>query len=101
MATHVADLARPDEQRRLALRAADVDILVNNAGAIPRGDLLAIDEAGWRAAWELKVFGYINMAREVYARMKQRGDGVIVNVIGVAANGPPRPTWPAAPRTRR
>jgi hypothetical protein len=47
-------------------RLHDIDILVNNAGAIPAGDLQAIDEARWRDAWDLKVFGYINLCRAVY-----------------------------------
>jgi NAD(P)-dependent dehydrogenase (short-subunit alcohol dehydrogenase family) len=38
----------------------------------------------WREGWKLKVFGYINLSRLVYARMKARGSGVIVNDIGNA-----------------
>ncbi len=64
--------------------AADADILVNNAGAIPGGRLDEVDEAEWRAAWDLKVFGYINMSRNFYAAMARRGRGVIVNVVGAA-----------------
>ena len=33
---------------------------------------------------KLKVFGYINITRAIYAQMKSRGHGVIVNDIGVA-----------------
>jgi NAD(P)-dependent dehydrogenase (short-subunit alcohol dehydrogenase family) len=62
--------------------AGDIDILVNNAGVIPSGSLWDIDEQKWRDGWELKVFGYINLTREVYARMKQRGGGAIINNIG-------------------
>ena len=51
------------------------DILVNNAGAIPGGDLESIDEPRWREAWDLKVFGYINMTRACFARMRERGSG--------------------------
>ena len=40
---------------------------------------------GGRHAWELKVFGYINLTRAVYANMKARGRGVIVNIVGVAS----------------
>ena len=43
-----------------------------------------MDEATWRAAWDLKLFGYINLSRAVYARMKAKRQGVIVNVIGAA-----------------
>jgi NAD(P)-dependent dehydrogenase (short-subunit alcohol dehydrogenase family) len=62
--------------------------LVNNAGAIPGGDLQAIDEARWRDAWDLKVFGYINMTRRFYALMAGRRKGVIVNVLGAAGENP-------------
>jgi NAD(P)-dependent dehydrogenase (short-subunit alcohol dehydrogenase family) len=30
----------------------------------------------------LKLFGYISLTREIYAHMKARGDGVIINDIG-------------------
>jgi NAD(P)-dependent dehydrogenase (short-subunit alcohol dehydrogenase family) len=76
------DLARPHDQEMLAQSCGGDDILVNNAGSNPPGEIDAIEEDLWRAAWELKVFGYINMTREFYRRMKARGSGVIVNVIG-------------------
>src|SRR6478609_2608862 len=60
--------------------------LVNNAGAIPGGNLLNVDEATWRNAWDLKVFGYVNMCRAFYALMQKRKRGVIVNVVGNAAD---------------
>jgi len=42
--------------------------------------------ATWRHAWELKVFGYINLTRAIYAQMKARGHGVIrFNDIGAPA----------------
>jgi NAD(P)-dependent dehydrogenase (short-subunit alcohol dehydrogenase family) len=85
---HVADLRDGAALRGLAQACAEVDILVNNAGDIPGGTIEAIDEAKWRHAWELKVFGYVNLARELFARMKARGAGVIVNVIGMAGEHP-------------
>lgn len=85
---HAVDLSRGDDARRLASICADMDILINNAGAIPRGDLWQIDEARWREAWDLKVFGYVNLCRAVYPQMKLRGQGVIVNIIGAAGERP-------------
>jgi NAD(P)-dependent dehydrogenase (short-subunit alcohol dehydrogenase family) len=82
--THVVDLRKGEDIARLAKDAADIDILVNNAGDIPSGSLDKIDEPTWRHAWELKVFGYINLTRAIYAQMKARGGGVIVNDIGAA-----------------
>ena len=80
--THSVDLRDGAALRQLAKECGDVDILVNNAGDIPGGTIEAIDEAKWRHAWELKVFGYVNLTRELFARMKARQSGVIVNVIG-------------------
>ena len=87
---HAVDLSKGDTVRSLAAACGDIDILVNNAGAIPAGDLQAIDETRWRAAWDLKVFGYINLCRAVYPVLKAKGGGVIVNVLGAAGE---RPTW--------
>src|ERR671936_3089021 len=81
---HAADLRDGAALRQLARDCAEVDILVNNAGDIPGGTIETVDEAKWRHAWELKVFGFINLTREIYARMKARKSGVIVNVIGMA-----------------
>jgi len=89
VAVHPLDLSQGKHVASLAEACGDVDILVNNAGAIPGGTIEALDEAQWRAAWELKVFGYINMMREFYTVMKARRKGVIVNVIGNAGNQPP------------
>jgi NAD(P)-dependent dehydrogenase (short-subunit alcohol dehydrogenase family) len=83
-ATSVVDLRKQEDIARLVKEAADIDILVNNAGDIPGGTIDKIDEATWRHAWDLKVFGYINITRAIYAQMKARGHGVIVNDIGVA-----------------
>ena len=82
---HAADLSLRGAAHAISEACGDADILVNNAGNIPRGDILELDEETWRAGWELKVFGYINMVRAFYGRMKQRRAGVIVNVIGIGA----------------
>ncbi|ODT87652.1 short-chain dehydrogenase/reductase [Phenylobacterium sp. SCN 70-31] len=78
------DLRDPAQLAALAEAGRDADVLVNNAGDIPGGTLEDVDEARWRHAWELKVFGYINLTRAIYAHMKARGRGVIVNDIGAA-----------------
>jgi NAD(P)-dependent dehydrogenase (short-subunit alcohol dehydrogenase family) len=78
------DLSQRGAAEELAAWAGDLDILVNNAGAIPGGDLLKVDEETWRKAWDLKLFGYINLTRAVYATMKKKRRGVIVNIIGAA-----------------
>jgi NAD(P)-dependent dehydrogenase (short-subunit alcohol dehydrogenase family) len=85
---HSADISDSNGHAALAAVCGDVDILVNNAGAIPRGSILEIDEATWREAWELKVFGYINLTRAAYAAMVKRGSGVILNIVGNAGERP-------------
>jgi NAD(P)-dependent dehydrogenase (short-subunit alcohol dehydrogenase family) len=84
------DLARAGAAAALADEFRDTDILVNNAGAIPTGDIFEVDEARWREAWELKVFGYVNLSRAIYRHMRGRPPKVIVNVIGMGAE---RPQW--------
>src|SRR5947208_2197248 len=87
--THSVDLRDGAALRQLAKDCGDVDILVNNAGDIPGGTIETLDEAKWRHAWELKVYGFINLTRELYTRMKARKSGVIVNVIGMAGETHP------------
>ncbi|MEV0205915.1 short-chain dehydrogenase/reductase [Streptomyces sp. NPDC050788] len=82
---HAVDLRDPEAVSALAEQVDGVDILVNNAGDIPGGPLGALDDRAWRNAFELKVLGYIGLTRQVYARMKRRGGGVIVNNIGASA----------------
>jgi len=78
--TVAANLSHSVNVDQLARDYPEIDILVNNAGAIPGGTLLNVDEATWRKAWDLKVFGYINMCRLLRAdakaktrRYRQRG----------------------------
>lgn len=81
---HLTDLSRLEDQERLAAACAEVDILVNNAGSNPAGDLTETPDPTWREAWDLKVFGYLNLTRAMLVTMKARGSGVILNVIGYA-----------------
>src|SRR5262249_40347857 len=61
------DLSDSKSVDTLADECPETEILINNAGAIPRGTIAEIDEARWHEAWDLKVFGYINMTRRFYA----------------------------------
>ncbi len=81
--TLAADLSQDAEVPRVAAAAGALDILVNNAGAIPPGTLLSVDTPTWRAAWDLKVFGFISLTRALYPVLKAAA-GVVVNVIGAA-----------------
>ncbi len=81
---HPMDLTAPGAVERLVAEVGDVDILINNAGVIAGGNLASFNDESWRNGWELKIFGYINLTRAFYARMKARGHGVIINDIGNA-----------------
>ena len=81
---HVFDLSDSKNVDQLVKNCPKIDILVNNAVAIPAGDIQSVEEDRWRAAWDLKVFGYINMTRPYYPLMKDAGGGVIMNIIGLA-----------------
>ncbi len=86
---HARDLSDPAAVEQLAKDCSGVDILVNNAGAIPKGHFEKTTDAGLRDGWNLKLFGYLNLARPLYSAMCARGRGVIVNIIGVAGERPP------------
>jgi 3-oxoacyl-[acyl-carrier protein] reductase len=86
ISVEAADLSQRGMPDRLAEKFPDIDLLVNNAGAVPGGALHLVDEETWRRAWDLKVFGYVNMCRSFYAAMKARGSGTIVNIIGNAGD---------------
>ena len=82
--TSALDLCDAAARDRFVAGCGEIDILVNNAGSIPGGTIEDIDDVTWHAAWELKVYGYIAMTRAFFTRMKARGRGVIINVIGTA-----------------
>jgi 3-oxoacyl-[acyl-carrier protein] reductase len=82
--TMSVDMSHRDAARKIVAAYPDVDIVVNNAGAIPTGSVERIDDQTWRDAWDVKVFGYIDMCRQYMPRMRQRRDGVIINIIGAA-----------------
>lgn len=80
MALDLSDQAARD---KLVAAYPDVDILINNAGAIPGGTIFEVDDKAWRAGWDLKVFGYINLTRAYFGRMSQRRSGVIICICGL------------------
>jgi len=69
-------------------RFGGVDILINNAGAAQGGPFLSLPDQAWLDSWQLKLFGYIRVAREVFPHLVRRGGGRIVNVIGIASVQP-------------
>ena len=88
ISTQAIDLSIESELPKLSDKLNEADVLINNAGAIPRGGLEDIDDKTLRKAWELKLFGYINLSRMAFSLMKERRSGVILNIIGAAARNP-------------
>jgi NAD(P)-dependent dehydrogenase (short-subunit alcohol dehydrogenase family) len=79
---HPLDLSVTSNVMSLAARCQDIDILVNNAADSSPGPLDQMSDDDWRRSLDMKVFSYVTLTREVYAQMKRRGSGVIVNDIG-------------------
>jgi NAD(P)-dependent dehydrogenase (short-subunit alcohol dehydrogenase family) len=88
IAIYRRDLSLTPEVESLGNACQDVDILINNAGDIPTGTLVTIDTETWRKAWDLKVFGYVDLTRIIYPRMCARRSGVIINIVGAAFKRP-------------
>jgi len=86
--TYALDLSRPAARQKLIESCTDIDILVNNAGNIPSGTIDEMDDKTWREAWELKLFGFIDLTRAYFTRMKEKHNGVIINIIGAAGERP-------------
>ena len=81
----VTDLAVADGRTALieeSWRERPIDIWVNNAGV----DVLTGESADWpfdeklRRLWEVDVLGTVELSRAVGARMKERGQGTIINI---------------------
>ena len=84
----VADLAAPEDVKRVFARADEVlggvDILVNNA-AVPADGIMQMEDAEWRYAIEANLVGQLACAREAAARMSEAGSGHIVFIGSMSA----------------
>jgi NAD(P)-dependent dehydrogenase (short-subunit alcohol dehydrogenase family) len=85
---HALDLSSPADRAKLSDPLSEIDILVNNAGAIPQGSLEHADLTVWQRAWDLKLWGYLELTQMALRVMKARGSGVIVNVVGLSGERP-------------
>ncbi|RME63654.1 MAG: SDR family NAD(P)-dependent oxidoreductase, partial [Alphaproteobacteria bacterium] len=73
-------------QKGVAQVAADlgpVDVLVNNAGITRDGMLAKMSHENWQAVIDTNLGSCFNMARAVFAGMRERGFGRIVNISSI------------------
>jgi len=82
------DVTSPDSIAAAVEAAGPVDALVNNAGIGAMGALETIPMWRTREVFETNTFGVIAMTQAVIPRMRERGEGVIVNVTSSATLSP-------------
>jgi NAD(P)-dependent dehydrogenase (short-subunit alcohol dehydrogenase family) len=87
-----ADLGRPGEPERLVQETLDrhgrIDVLVNNVGFAIQRSFEAVTDEEWDEVWQLNVMSYIRAIRAALPAMRERGQGVIVNVSSTAGKRP-------------
>lgn len=83
-----ADVSRPEDVEELAERVVDElgppDVLVNNAGLARFGDLEELSPEDFDTVFGVNVRGVFFCSRAFVPAMKERGDGVVVNVASLA-----------------
>ena len=85
-----ADLADPDDVRRLAAEAGPVDILINNAGIYKFGATADTDDAIFDEHVNINVRAPFILVQQLVPGMAERGKGAVVNLSTVAATIPAR-----------
>ena len=92
-ALHVAvDLSEPAAPGELIRRAeaevGPVDVLVNNVGDSYLAKFDQLSEEQWEGMWQLNVMSFVRAIQAVLPGMRERKDGVIVNVSSTAGKRP-------------
>jgi NAD(P)-dependent dehydrogenase (short-subunit alcohol dehydrogenase family) len=86
-----ADMTRREEIDAFVSQAADelggIDIVVNNAGSSIFAGFLDVPDERWLADIELKLVGYVRIARAALPYLEE-GGGRIINVAGNAGKQP-------------
>ena len=92
-ALHVpADLRERDAPgelvRRTEAEVGPVDVLVNNVGDSYLAKFDQLSEEQWEEMWQLNVMSFVRAIQAVLPGMRERRDGVIVNVSSTAGKRP-------------
>jgi NAD(P)-dependent dehydrogenase (short-subunit alcohol dehydrogenase family) len=82
-----ADLADPDDVRRLAAEVGPVDILINNAGVYKFGATADTDDAFFDEHVNLNLRAPFILVQQLVPGMAERGKGAVVNLSTVVVNG--------------
>ena len=83
--TYVEDVAKKVGAQAVVKQAEDdfgkIDILINHAAVEPRVSLLDMDEWDWHRVLDVNLTGTFLMMQSVGRVMKEKGSGVIINLI--------------------
>jgi 3-oxoacyl-[acyl-carrier protein] reductase len=78
-----ADVADPDDAKRLVDEAGELDILVNNAGVTRDGLLARMPDDDWNDVIATNLSGVFHMCRAASRGMMKRRGGSIVNISSI------------------
>ena len=84
-----ADVATPDDAKRIVEEAGDLDVLVNNAGITRDGVLARMTDEDWRSVLETNLSSVFYTCRAVSRGMMKKRSGSIVNlssIVGLHGN---------------
>ncbi len=83
--TYVEDIAKKVGAQAVVKQTEDdfgkIDILINHAAVEPRVNLLDMDEWDWHRVLDVNLTGAFLMTQSVGRVMREKGSGVIVNLI--------------------
>lgn len=85
---YVEDVAKKVGVQSIVKQAEDdfgtIDILINHAAVEPRVNLLNMDEWDWHRVLDVNLTGAFLMMQSVGRVMREKGSGVIVNLISMS-----------------